>query len=105
MDSRLPAGDDRGMRGRTFLSPMFDERVSVRGVDVSVILLGIAVAGCVVGLVWLRRILTIEPESRSFRATAGSPPWRSRLLAAAIAAVALLILLVIAILALRSVEE
>ncbi len=90
------------MWGRIFLSPMFDARSSVPGVDVGAILLGVAVVGSVIGLLWLRRILTIEPETRSFRATAGSPPWRSRLLAATIAAVAPLILLVIAILALRS---
>lgn len=36
------------------------------------IVLAIAVAGSVVGLLWLRRTLTIEPDVHSFRAT--SPP-------------------------------
>lgn len=55
--------------------PMFDQRIDVSGIPGDVVL-AVGVVGGVVGLLWLRRILTIEPETHSFRATAGRDrPW------------------------------
>jgi len=54
------------------MTPMLDARVAFLGVPADLLVLAIAVAGSIVGLVWLRRILTIEPETHSFRATAAS---------------------------------
>lgn len=58
------------------MTPVFDQRIDIFGIPVDLIVLAIGVVGGVVGLLWLRRILTIEPETRSFRATAGRDrPW------------------------------
>jgi hypothetical protein len=52
-----------------FLDPMFDNRVSLLGLPADLLVLLVAVAGSIVGLLWLRRLLTIEPEVETFRAT------------------------------------
>ena len=72
-----------------FLSPMFDDRVSVVSLPAELIVLAVGVGGVVVGLLWLRRIVTVESEPHSFRATADRPR-RWPAIAAVLAVVVLL---------------
>jgi hypothetical protein len=50
------------------LTPMFDDWIEVLGLRPSLITLGLAIAGFMVGAVWARRIARVE-HYRSFRAT------------------------------------
>jgi hypothetical protein len=81
------------------MRPMFDDRLSLMGIPAEVIVLAVAVVGSVVGLIWLRRLLTIEPEVHSFRATAG----RGRSWPAIGAAVVIIVLTALALLALPAI--
>jgi hypothetical protein len=81
------------------MRPMFDDRLSLMGIPAEVIVLAVAVVGSVVGLIWLRRLLTIEPEVHSFRATAG----RGRSWPAIVAAVVIIVLTALALLALPAI--
>jgi hypothetical protein len=84
------------------MMPMFDNRVSVIGIPADVIVLAVAVGAAIIGLLWLRRIVTIEPEVHSFRSTAGHErSWSA--IAGVVALVALIALLgLVMVLALSS---
>jgi hypothetical protein len=73
---------------------MSEVPIDVLGIPAGLLVLAAAVLGAIVGLVWLRRMLTIEPDARSFRATSGSA--RSWRLPAAIGLAAAGVLLVAA---------
>lgn len=73
---------------------MFDSRVAFLGMPANGLVLVVAVAASIIGLVWMRRMLTIEPETHSFRAT--SPRTRR---AGAVAATGLVIAGVLLVLA------
>jgi hypothetical protein len=56
---------------------MSEVPIDVLGIPAGLLVLAAAVIGAILGLVWLRRMLTIEPDAHSFRATSGSArPWR-----------------------------
>jgi hypothetical protein len=62
-----------------FFEPMFRNTVNVGAIPAQVILLGFAIVAMVVGWLWIRRALDIEPDVHSFRATAPvSPNWLLR---------------------------
>jgi hypothetical protein len=73
---------------------MFDSRQSIFGIPAEVIVLAVAVGAAVVGLLWLRSIVTIESEVHSFRAT--DPRGRPWIAIVAIVAVVTVLALLIA---------
>jgi len=79
------------MRIHVFLEPMFSLSATQLGGPAQVFTLGFAVVVAIVGLAWMRRTLTIEPDAHSFRATAPTHQW-GRVLAAAGLLVAALLL-------------
>ncbi len=81
---------------------MFDPRRSLFGVPASVIVLTMAVLGAVVGLLWMRRLLTIEPDTHTFRATARPARWGRLLVAAGLLVTG--VLLAMLVLGVRLVE-
>ena len=52
-----------------FAEPMFNQTVEVFGISIDLILFVVAAACWVVGMVLLRRVLHIEGDAHSFRAT------------------------------------
>jgi hypothetical protein len=74
--------------------PMFDDTAFlVFGVKPELLVLAAASVGLVIGLALLRRTLTIEPDSRSFRATDRRTPSLETLLIALIVALPVAFLL------------
>jgi hypothetical protein len=72
--------------GLPLFDPMFDERPSILGVPVDLVLFAIGMALAVGGLLLWRRLLPSEPEAHSFRATnGGSHVWPNGLFAVGIA--------------------
>ena len=57
-----------------FGTPMFDSRVSLWGLPLSTAIFAVAVAVLVAGVLWLRRITSVEGEPRTFRATTRPDP-------------------------------
>ncbi len=52
-----------------FLDPVFDNRTALFGIPSNLLVLAVAAAFVVAGCLLLRRIVSVEPEAKSFRAT------------------------------------
>lgn len=71
--------------------PMFGPHPGLFGIPAMAFILAFAAAISAVGIVWVRRLTEIEPESRSFRATASRPRvYRPVLIGLGVAILALL---------------
>ena len=54
--------------------PMFRNTVNVGGIPAQVIILGLGLVLMIVSVLWIRRLMNIEPETHNFRATAPEHP-------------------------------
>lgn len=87
------------LRG-VFLGPRIDAQVTLFGLPGQAVVLALAIVGGVVGLIWMRRLRTIEPEVHSFRATS-APARRGQVLIAVGLIATAILLAVIALGAIR----
>lgn len=83
-----------------FFAPMYVP--SPEGVPVLLLILGFGVVMSIVGVVWVHRILTIEPDAHSFRATA--PPQEDFRAASVTLGVGILVTLALALISMSLVR-